>query len=74
MITKGETKAPKAHSLTDEQISYVTQTLLFMLFSTIQYYNHKVYRCVVVAVFWIATSCYPQYTDSKVKTWLSRQA
>ena len=35
MFTEGEAKAPKANSITDEQISNVTQTLLSLLFSTI---------------------------------------
>ena len=37
MFTEGEAKVLKAHSLTDQQISNVTQTLLSVLFSTIQY-------------------------------------
>ena len=37
MFTEGEAKVLKAHSLTDQQISNVTQTLLSALFSTIQY-------------------------------------
>ena len=30
MITKGEAKALKAHSITDEQLKTVNQTLLFV--------------------------------------------
>ena len=37
MFTEEEAKVLKAHSLTDQQISNVTQTLLSVLFSTIQY-------------------------------------
>ena len=37
MITEGYAKATEAHSITNEQISNVTQTLLSVLFSTIHY-------------------------------------
>ena len=35
MITEGEAKALKAHSITDEQLKTVNQTLLFVYFFNI---------------------------------------
>ena len=37
MITEEETKVPKAHFVTDEQLKTVTQTLLFVWFFNIWY-------------------------------------